>query len=180
MNIGDPLAEIDDTQGQDGEAIAVQTTELTASVAGTAHVGNGSITISWVEKEEREYPVSAAATITVSDGEKVTAGDALTAGPKSPQQILRILGREAVQRYLIGEVQKVYRSQGVTIHDKHIEVVVRQMMRKVSIDSPGDTDYLPGEYVGREKYEETNASVLARAGSPRRPARFCLASPGPP
>ena len=166
VNIGDPLAEIDDTQGQDGEAIAVQTTELTASVAGTAHVGNGSITISWVEKEEREYPVSAAATITVSDGEKVTAGDALTAGPKSPQQILRILGREAVQRYLIGEVQKVYRSQGVTIHDKHIEVVVRQMMRKVSIDSPGDTDYLPGEYVGREKYEETNASVLAEGGEP--------------
>ena len=166
VNIGDPLAEADDAQGEDGEAVAVQMAELTARVAGTASVGDGSITISWEEKEEREYPVSAAATITVSDGDRVTAGDALTAGPKSPQQILRILGREAVQRYLIGEVQKVYRSQGVTIHDKHIEVVVRQMMRKVSIDSPGDTDHLPGEYVGREKYEETNASVLAEGGEP--------------
>ena len=166
VNIGDRLAEVDDAQGEDGEAIAVQATELTARVAGTAHVEDGAITISWAEKEEREYAVSAAATITVSDGDRVTAGDALTAGPKSPQQILRILGREAVQRYLNGEVQKVYRSQGVTIHDKHIEVVVRQMMRKVSIDSPGDTDYLPGEYVGREKYEETNASVLAEGGEP--------------
>jgi DNA-directed RNA polymerase subunit beta' len=166
VNIGDRLVEADDAQDKDGEAIAVQAAELTARVAGTARVGDGSITISWEEKEEREYPVSAAATITVSDGSRVTAGDALTAGPKSPQQILRILGREAVQRYLNGEVQKVYRSQGVTIHDKHIEVVVRQMMRKVSIDSPGDTDYLPGEYVGREKYEETNASVLAEGGEP--------------
>ena len=166
VNIGDRLADLDDAQGEDGEAIAVQSVDLTARVAGTAHVEGGSITISWTEKEEREYPVSAAATITVSDGDRVTAGDALTAGPKSPQQILRILGREAVQRYLIGEVQKVYRSQGVTIHDKHIEVVVRQMMRKVSIDSPGDTDSLPGEYVGRERYEETNASVLAEGGEP--------------
>ncbi len=166
VNIGDRLAEMEDGQGEDGDAIAVQAAELTARVAGTAQVENGSITISWTEKEEREYPVSAAATITISDGDRVTAGDALTAGPKSPQQILRILGRESVQRYLIGEVQKVYRSQGVTIHDKHIEVVVRQMMRKVSIDSPGDTDYLPGEYVGREKYEEINASVLAEGGEP--------------
>ena len=166
VNIGDRLAEAEDGQDQDGEAIAVQAAELTARVAGTASVVDGSVTISWEEKEEREYPVSAAATITVLGGDRVTAGDALTAGPKSPQQILRILGREAVQRYLIGQVQKVYRSQGVTIHDKHIEVVVRQMMRKVSIDSPGDTDYLPGEYVGREKYEETNASVLAEGGEP--------------
>ena len=166
VNIGDRLAEAEDAQDQDGEAIAVQAAELTARVAGTASVVDGAITISWEEKEEREYPVSAAATITVSDGDRITAGDALTAGPKSPQQILRILGREAVQRYLIGEVQKVYRSQGVTIHDKHIEVVVRQMMRKVSIDSPGDTDHLPGEYVDREEYEETNASVLAEGGEP--------------
>ena len=166
VNIGDPLAKIGEDQDQEGESAAVQVAELTARVAGTASVGDGSMTISWEEKDEREYAVSAAATITVKDGDRVTAGDALTAGPKSPQQILRILGREAVQRYLIGEVQKVYRSQGVTIHDKHIEVVVRQMMRKVSIDSPGDTDHLPGEYVGREEYEETNASVLAEGGEP--------------
>ena len=78
-------------------------------------------------------------------------------------------------------MQKVYRSQGVTIHDKHIEVVVRQMMRKVSIDSPGDTDHLPGEYVGREEYEETNASVLAEGGEPATASPVLLGiTRGPP
>ena len=70
----------------------------------------------------------------------VHAGDQLTEGSKNPQEILRIQGREAVQRYLVDEVQKVYRSQGVNINDKHIEVIVRQMLRKVRIDQPGDTD----------------------------------------
>jgi DNA-directed RNA polymerase subunit beta' len=96
----------------------------------------------------------------------VSAGQSLTSGPKSPQQILRIQGRDAVQNYLIQEVQRVYRSQGVSIHDKHIEVVIRQMMRKVTIDSPGDTDLLPGELVNRPKYEEINAGILAEGGEP--------------
>ena len=90
----------------------------------------------------------------------------MTGGPKNPQQILRIQGREAVQQYLIDEVQKVYRSQGVKIHDKHIEVIASQMLRKVRIDSPGDTDLLPGELVDRRKYEEINASILAEGGEP--------------
>ena len=110
--------------------------------------------------------IPAAAHITVKSGNRVTAGQALTAGPKSPQQILRIEGREPVQRYLIEEVQKVYRSQGVSIHDRHIEAVVTQMLRKVRIDAPGDTDLLPGELVERHKYEEINAGILAEGGEP--------------
>jgi len=90
----------------------------------------------------------------------------LTDGPKNPQDILRIEGQGAVQRYLVDEVQAVYRSQGVQLHDKHIEVIVRQMMRKVRVDSPGDSDLLPGELVDRHDYEFTNNNMLAEGGEP--------------
>jgi DNA-directed RNA polymerase subunit beta' len=96
----------------------------------------------------------------------VHAGQPLTDGPLNPQDILGIQGPEAVQMYLVEEVQKVYRAQGVTINDKHIEVIVRQMLRRVRIDSPGDTALLPGELVDRFRYEETNAKVLAEGGEP--------------
>src|SRR5439155_879893 len=83
----------------------------------------------------------------------------------SPQELLHILGKEAVQTFLVDEVQKVYRSQGVDINDKHIEVIVRQMMRKVRIDSAGDTGLLPGEIVSQWEYEESNARALAEGGA---------------
>src|ERR687884_698194 len=83
---------------------------------------------------------SATARSWVSDGEWVTAGTQLTEGSSNPQDILRVMGRENVQLFLVEEVQKVYRTQGVNINDKHIEVIVRQMLRKVRVDTPGDTD----------------------------------------
>jgi len=94
------------------------------------------------------------------------AGDLLTEGAKNPQELLRVLGPEACQMYLLEEVQKVYRSQGVNINDKHIEVIIRQMMRRVRIETPGDTDFLPGELVDRYVYEDANAAVLAEGGEP--------------
>ncbi len=134
------------------------------------------ISILYEEREEREYAVPAAARVRVEPGEYIRAGQQLTDGPLDPQDILRIQGPEAVQLYLVEEVQKVYRNQGVNINDKHIEVIVRQMMRKVIIDSPGDTTMLPGEYIDRFEYEEANAQGLRRgrrarnggAGAPRR------------
>jgi len=96
----------------------------------------------------------------------VHAGQQLTEGSLNPQDILRIMGPEAVQLYLVGEVQKVYRSQGVTINDKHIEVIVRQMLRKVRVDAPGDTGMLPNDIVDRFEYDEINARVLAEGGEP--------------
>jgi hypothetical protein len=90
----------------------------------------------------------------------------LTDGPKNPQDILRIEGQGAVQRYLVDEVQAVYRSQGVQLHDKHVEVIVRQMMRKVRVDNPGGSDLLPGELVDRHEYEFTNNNILAEGGEP--------------
>ncbi len=94
------------------------------------------------------------ATIKVAEGDTVEAGEALTAGSINPHDILRIKGIEAVQQYLVKEVQKVYRSQGVDISDKHIEVIIRQMMRKVKIESEGDSDYLVGDTVDRLKFPE--------------------------
>ena len=102
----------------------------------------------------------------VQDGAQVTAGQQLTEGQLNPQDILRILGPEVVQMYLVEEVQKVYHSQGVTINDKHIEVVVRQMLRKVQVDSPGDTEMLPSELVDRHTYEDANSRILAEGGEP--------------
>jgi len=164
VDIGVPLASASQEDG--GEGTAIEATDMTSRVSGTAHVEDGMVTITWTDEEEREYVIPAAAHIVVAAGERVTAGQDLTAGPKNPQQILRIQGREAVQRYLIEEVQRVYRSQGVTIHDKHIEVVISQMLRKVRIDSPGDTDLLPAELVDSHTYNEINAGILAEGGEP--------------
>jgi len=141
--------------------------DVVARIAGrVVFEGKDHLLIVYEEREEREYPVPAAARILVDHGEAVKAGQKLTDGPLNPQDILRIMGPEAVQLYLVEQVQKVYRSQGVTINDKHIETIVRQMLRKVRVDSPGDTAMLPGELVDRFQYEEINAKVLAEGGEP--------------
>jgi DNA-directed RNA polymerase subunit beta' len=128
--------------------------------------GKDRVSIVYEEKEEREYAVPAAGRLRVENGDAVHAGQQLTEGSLNPQDILRIMGPESVQLYLVEEVQKVYRSQGVTINDKHIEVIVRQMLRKVRVDAPGDTPLLPNDIVDRFEYEEINARVLAEGGEP--------------
>ena len=115
---------------------------------------------------EREYAIPHNAKLLVDNGQQIRAGDAITDGPINPQEYLETRGREAVQRYLVKEVQRVYRSQGVTINDKHIEIIVRQMMRKVRIDQPGDTEQLPFELIDRFEFEEINNKVLAEGGEP--------------
>jgi len=115
---------------------------------------------------EREYSIPHNARLLVGDNEEVRAGDAITDGPINPQEYLDTRGRDAVQRYLVKEVQKVYRSQGVTINDKHIEIIVRQMLRKVRIDQPGDSELLPTELIDRLAFEEVNNRVLAEGGEP--------------
>ncbi|HEX6607456.1 MAG TPA: DNA-directed RNA polymerase subunit beta', partial [Chloroflexia bacterium] len=127
---------------------------------------NNQLILRSEERDEREYQVLAGSRLTVEDGDYVTAGTPLTEGSQNPQEILAIMGREAVQRYLVDQVQTVYRLQGVNVHDKHIEAIVRQMLMKVRIDLPGDTDLLPGELIDRFKFEETNARVLAEGGEP--------------
>jgi DNA-directed RNA polymerase subunit beta' len=114
----------------------------------------------------REYAIPHNARLLVSESQEVRAGDAITDGPINPQEYLDTRGRDAVQRYLVKEVQKVYRSQGVTINDKHIEIIVRQMLRKVRIDQPGDSELLPTELIDRLDFEEVNNRVLAEGGEP--------------
>jgi len=140
--------------------------EVVAQSVGLVSERDGQLIVAPEPLESREYSVSAVARLRVTDGQFVTAGTQLTDGSSNPQDILRIMGREDVQIFLVDEVQRVYRTQGVTINDKHIEVIVRQMLRKVRVDTPGDTEMLPGELVDRFKYETINAAVLAQGGEP--------------
>ena len=139
---------------------------VVSQVTGKVKLENGRLFVCYDENIEREYSVPPMAILKVKNGDMVKPGDPLTEGNINPQDILHILGREAVQRYLVSEVQKVYRSQGVDINDKHIEVIVRQMLRKVCIDSPGDTNLLPGEVIDRSTYNNINAKILAEGGEP--------------
>ena len=108
---------------------------------------------------EKTYLVSLSKHLLVHENDFVRAGEALSDGQISPQDILSILGPTAVQEYLVNEVQEVYRLQGVTINDKHIETIVRQMMQKVRITDPGDTTFLEGELVDRFRLERTNNAL---------------------
>jgi DNA-directed RNA polymerase subunit beta' len=134
--------------------------------AGVVKMGRSEITVRTTDEEAREYAVPASAELTVRDGDRVLAGDRITKGSISPQELLLVRGRDDVQNYLVHEVQSVYRNQGVDINDKHIEVIVRQMMRKVRIDNAGDTDLLPGEIVSQFEFEEANAKALSEGGEP--------------
>jgi len=147
--------------GEDG-----QEKVITSRASGVARVERNQIVIRSMDEEWREYAIPHGSRVNVQGGQKIKAGQQITEGSISPQELLHILGREAVQTYLVEEVQKVYRSQGVDINDKHIEVIIRQMMRKVRVDTAGDTDLLPGEIVSQWEYEEANAKVLAEGGDP--------------
>jgi DNA-directed RNA polymerase subunit beta' len=140
--------------------------------AGKVAAGKKEISVRTVDEEVREYAIPHSMRILAHlerrDGTTVyiKAGQQITEGSVSPQELLHILGKEAVQTFLVDEVQKVYRSQGVDINDKHIEVIVRQMMRKVRVETAGDTMLLPGEIVSQWEYEEANAAALAEGGEP--------------
>ncbi len=119
-------------------------------------------------RDEKPYEVAAAARLRagIENGARVNAGDQLTEGPKNPHDILRILGRDAAQIYLVEEIQRVYRSQGVNINDKHIEMILRQMFRRVRVKSTGDTDFLPGQLVDRLAFEDVNEKITEAGGIP--------------
>ncbi len=116
--------------------------------------------------ESREYAIPYGARLVVHDGDHLTPGDRLTEGSINPHDILRVCGLRDTQRYLVYEVQKVYKSQGVEINDKHIEVMVRQMLHKVKIEDAGMTSFLPGEYVDINSFEATNAVAIEAGGEP--------------
>jgi DNA-directed RNA polymerase subunit beta' len=147
-------------------ALTSETQPILARVAGEVAVEDRQLFIKYEEKEEREYVAPLATHIRVKTGDQIRAGQQLTDGIINPRDILHILGKEAVQRYLVEEVQKVYRSQGVNINDKHIEVIAHQMLTKVRIDSSGDTELVSGDLIDKFRYEDINAKVLAEGGEP--------------
>jgi DNA-directed RNA polymerase subunit beta' len=140
--------------------------ELDAPVRGFIAKEGKALVVRAEDVVEREYPIPHSAKLLVENGQEIRAGDQISEGPINPQEFLETRGRESVQRYLVKEVQKVYRSQGVTINDKHIEIIVRQMLRKVRVDQPGDTELLPSELIDRFEFEEQNHKVLAQGGEP--------------
>ncbi|MFQ6007554.1 MAG: DNA-directed RNA polymerase subunit beta' [Candidatus Zixiibacteriota bacterium] len=128
--------------------------------------GQQQIIVRGEHDEAREYLIPHGKHLMVHAGDRVKAGDRLCEGAKDPHDILNILGVYEAQAYLVNEIQEVYRLQGVKINDKHIEVIVRQMMQKVLIEHVGDTNFLEGEKVDKVKFAEENARVIAEAGEP--------------
>ncbi|MBV9411411.1 MAG: DNA-directed RNA polymerase subunit beta', partial [Acidimicrobiia bacterium] len=127
-----------------------------------------TVTIVGDDGSEESYAVSTRdlGRMLVGEGQEVSAGDALVEGPKDPKELLEIKGIRETQQYLVDEVQKVYRDQGVSIHDKHIELIVRQMLRRVSVAEPGDSGFLPGERVDSRQYADINRDLVQDGKTP--------------
>jgi DNA-directed RNA polymerase subunit beta' len=122
----------------------------------------------------KEYLIPHGKHLNVYKGDVVQAGQALTDGPIVPQDILRVSGDKKLQEYLVNEVQQVYRLQGVRINDKHIEIIVRQMLRKVKIEDPGDTEFLIGTQVDRSRFQEENQRITAKGKKPAKASPVLL------
>ena len=144
-------------------------TEVDGRVSfGSIKRGKREILVAMEGGEEQVYQVPVGKHLRVHEGDLVRAGDRLSEGPVNPHDILRVKGPRAVQEYLLNEIQEVYRLQGVRINDKHIGVIVRQMLQKVRITDPGDTEYLEGEHTDRMEFRETTREVIGEGGKPPR------------
>ena len=147
---------------EDGEPIE----QVVANIGGRVEIDSDVISIVWDDVEVREHLLLASPYLLVKDGDMVRAGDPLISGPLNPHDILHIRGKDDLQSYLVNQVQEVYQSQGVAIHDKHIEIILRQMLRRVQVESTGDSDYIPGQMVDKFQFQDQNAKVLAEGGEP--------------
>jgi DNA-directed RNA polymerase subunit beta' len=138
--------------------------KLVSEMPGKVHVEDHTLYIRYEKREEIEYEIPASARLRngITDGMNITAGTQLTDGSINPHQILKVLGAGAAQLYLLTEIQKVYRSQGVNIADKHFEVVIRKMLSKVQITRSGDTDLLPGELIDQLHLLELNEELRSQ------------------
>jgi DNA-directed RNA polymerase subunit beta' len=140
--------------------------EVKVEHGGRVVVNGLTVTVVYEKKEQVEYEVPPAARILVAEGQRVAAGDPITEGTKNPHMLLKVLGRDVAQTYLLSEVQKVYRSQGVYINDKHFEIIIRKMTNRVQITTPGDSNYLPGDMVQRLELAHTNEKLVTDGKRP--------------
>ncbi len=149
-----------------------------AEIAGVVHFVEGKkkreIMVAGEDGESKSYPINYGSKLSVEEGERVVAGDKLIEGSINPHDLLRILGVKAVQEYLVKEIQTVYNSQGIHIADKHIEVIVRQMLRKVRVEEAGATSLLPGEMVDIFRFEQENEAAILGGGQPAIAKRILL------
>jgi DNA-directed RNA polymerase subunit beta' len=152
--------------GTEAEAALPAQQNVLARASGQVRVTKDGIEIDAVEVEVRDHPADATDRKLLHTGDRVYAGQKLTAGVKDPRDLLRIEGIEATQRYLQEQVQTVYRNQGVSINEKHIEVIIRQILRWVRVESMGDTELLPNQLIDRIYFQEVNAKVIAEGGEP--------------
>jgi DNA-directed RNA polymerase subunit beta' len=148
--------------------------EIIASHAGRVHIKDRKVTVSYDLLEEEDYDIPASARLLVKEGDKVEAGFQITEGSLNPHRILSILGREACELYLLTEVQKVYRSQGQNINDKHFEVITRKMLSKVQITQQGSTELLPGDLIDRYYLQRMNEQALKDGGQPAQAMQVLL------
>ena len=142
-----------------------------ARISGVVRLGEDEgrgreVTVVADDGTEEIYLIPGQPRLEVSDGQEVKAGDAIVEGPRDPKELLEIKGVRETQQYLVEEVQKVYRDQGVSIHDKHIELIVRQMTRRVKIIDPGDSEFLPEEQVDQRAFAETNRLLVDEGQKP--------------
>ncbi len=141
--------------------------DIRARIAGEITLNEqGGLTIQGESTSSRSYTIPVGRKLLVSDGQTVQAGDPLTTGALNLQDLLRFKGREALEYYLLQEAQRVYRTTGAYIHDKHFEILIRQMVRYMKVEDGGDTDLLPEALIDRFTYGENNATIVAKGGQP--------------
>ena len=161
------LLDEDQETVRDGDVVATRgDKEIVVQIGGRIVREEDGITVVHEDREEREYEIPSSARLLVTEAERVEAGHQLTEGSRNPHTILSVLGRGATHLYVLQEVQKVYRSQGVHIHDKHFEVIINKMLSKVQVLHSGDTELLPGDLVDRRIFTETNDQIVSQGGSP--------------
>ncbi|MGB8214697.1 MAG: DNA-directed RNA polymerase subunit beta' [Anaerolineales bacterium] len=160
----------DEDEVKAGDVIAtLEDASIATERAGRVRVEDRKVFVSHEQREEFEHEIPTTLRLLVKEGDQVSEGQPLTEGSLNPHRVLRVQGREACQMYLLSEIQKVYRSQGQNIHDKHFEVIIRKMMSKVQVFRPGDTRYLPGDAVERLEIQKVNEQLLAEG---KVPAKF--------
>ena len=167
----------DSTEIEVGQVLArMDAAVITSQHAGKIRIEDGSqngsnlkVIVAYENRQDAEYEIPSNARLLVRDGDHVEPGQPITEGSLNPHRILRIQGRDACHMYLLSEVQKVYRSQGQNINDKHFEVIIRKMMSKVQVIRPGDTNYLPGDLVDLLEIKQYNERMLSEG---KRPARY--------
>jgi DNA-directed RNA polymerase subunit beta' len=160
----------DENEIKAGEVIAkLDEATIVAEHAGKVRVEKRTVYVSHEQHDEIEHEIPTTLRLLVKEGDRVEEGQPLTEGSLNPHRVLRVQGREACQMYLLNEIQKVYRSQGQNIHDKHFEVIIRKMMSRVQVTRPGDTSYLPGDAVERLEIQRVNEQLLSEG---KVPAKF--------